>query len=330
MFAACAVETPSDSTQVTSNLEQTDGGYTTADEAPMFGAEAEFDTAAIETDTPVTDVMASDPTVTSLDAAGPTAVDGRDVVLLWGRIPGDPLAKDGRDWSGTLTMSSGAIVVKRTIAFEQNDHLLPRTTPGSVAFVSYTRPYADGLALRVLSPLTPAATPEILTYTSTPPAGSTIPSVSYQFDLAQLAAGPIVVDAGDGFKMIAVAQHKHDNDGCVGGFMRGRFHALTANVGVYHGLVLNRLGEPVGHIRGIYGHRKNGDAVMFGKFIDRQGKFMGVLAGTYGSGELAAHWKEVGDEDHGRIHGKYFESSAADGGVFVARWAQTACSEDQD
>src|SRR5258706_4829288 len=197
LFAACAVESPTDSQQVTSNLEQDDGGFDTADEAPAFGEEAAFDSAAIEPDTAISDPMQADASVTALANAAPTDVDGRDVLLVWGRIPGDPLAQDGRDWDGTLSMSRGAIVVHRTIAFEDRDQLLPRTAIDSVSFISHTRPFADGLALRLLAK--PDATnPVVLTYTSTPPAGSTIPSVQYQFDLAQLAAGPIVVDAGNG------------------------------------------------------------------------------------------------------------------------------------
>ncbi len=318
-LAAC---TSSAQDQTASNLEQPNGGYTMEDEAPMFGAEPEFDAAAIEPDTAATDAMASDPTIAAMD--GNATVDGRDVLVLWGRIPGDPLAQDGRDWSGTLSVSRGALVVRRTVAFENGDHLLARTAIDSVGFVSFTRPFADGLALRVLDPDPTAATPDVITYTSADA------SITYTFDLAALAAGPVVIDAGNGFKMIAIAQHKHDSDGCVGGFMRGRFHALTARFGVYHGVVTNRLGEPIGHIRGLYGLKKDGTPVMFGKFIDHDGKFIGVLAGTYGNGDFAAKWKQLGDDDHGRIRGKYFESPNAAGGMFVARWAQTACSEDQD
>ncbi len=318
LLAACTTSSSQD--QTASNLEQPNGGYSMEDEAPMFGAETEFDAAAIEPDATATDAMATDPTIVAMDSS-PT-IDGRDVIVLWGRIPADPLATDGRDWSGTLSVSRGALVVRRTIAFENNDHLLPRAAIDSVGFASYTKPYADGLALRVLDPDPSAPTPLVLTYTSA------TATATYTFDLAQLATGPVVVDAGNGFKMIAIAQHQHDSDGCVGGFMRGRFHALTANFGVYHGLVTNRLGEPIGHVRGLYGHKKDGTPVMFGKFIDHDGKFIGVLAGSYGNGDFLAKWKQVGDDDHGRIRGKYFESPAADGGVFVARWAQTACSED--
>lgn len=319
LLASCA--TNASQSQSPSDLEQANGGYTMTDEAPMFGAEAEFAAAAIEPDAVATDNLASDPTITTMSNS--TTVDARDVIVLWGRIPGDPLATQGRDWSGTLSVSRGGLVVHRTIAFENGDHLLARTAIDSVGFDSYTRPYVDGLALRVFDPDPTAATPLALTYAS---ADGT---ATYSFDLAQLGAGPIVVDAGNGFKMIAIAQHAHDSDGCVGGFMRGRFHSLTANFGVYHGLVLNRLGEPVGHVRGLYGVKKDGTPVMFGKFIDHDGAFIGLLAGTYGNGDFAAKWRQVGDDDHGRIHGKYFESPNVDGGVFVARWAQTACSEDE-
>src|SRR5882672_11155286 len=97
-----------DATQVASALEKSDGGYTRADEAPMFAADSEYSAAAIESDAATTDAMASDPGVTSIDNA--TTTDGRDLIVLWGRIPGDPNAQDARDWSGQLALSRGALV----------------------------------------------------------------------------------------------------------------------------------------------------------------------------------------------------------------------------
>ena len=325
--ASSATDSPSDPGSVTSALSQPNGGYDTADEAPMFGASADFDASAIEADAAVTDPMAQDSSVTTL-ASSPTAA-GRDVIVMWGHLPIDRNAQP-RDWSGQLQLSRGAMIVRRTVGFEQaTDKLLPRSAADTVAFQSITKPFVDGLALRVLDP-DPSAGDLSLVYTSTPPAGSAIPSVTYTLDLSQLDAGPIVVDAGNGDKLIAIGQHEHDTDGCAGGFMRGRWHALAPSVGVYLGIVTNRLGEPVGHVRGIYGVRKDGAKVMFGKFIDRQGKFLGILAGTYGNGDFLARWKTPGDDDHGRIRGMYVESSAADAGAFAARWAQTQCSEDPD
>jgi hypothetical protein len=310
----------SDSTsQVTSNLELANGGETTADEAPMFGDELAFDNASIESDAQVTDPMATDASVTAL-ASSTTAVSRR-VLVMWGRMPADPNGT-ARRWSGSLALSRGALIVNRTVGFEPaTDRLLPRTARESVAFDSVTRPASDGLALRVIDP-DPSAGALTLTYVSAPAAGSAIPSVTYSFDLEQLASGPISIDAGDGNRMIAIALP--DRDGCEHGFMRGRWHALSANLGVYRGVVLDADGAPIGHVRGIYGQRRNGDKVMFGKFIVRDGQFKGVLAGTYANGDFDARWI-ARDGDHGHAEGKYVESADARGGGFVARWADSAC-----
>jgi hypothetical protein len=108
-----------------------------------------------------------------------------------------------------------------------------------------------------------------------------------------------------------------------------RLRALDAHAGAFLGVVVNRLGEPLGHVRGIYGQRRSdGKPVLFGKLIDRDGRFLGVLAGTYDGGDFLARWKLLGDDDHGRIRGHYFDSATAGAGHFVARWAQTGCSED--
>ena len=306
---------PTDDPSTTqSALEQPNGGETTADEAPMFADQTAFDAAGIEADVAATDTMATDPTVTTI-AAAPGAASHR-VILMWGKLPADPNSAP-RDWSGSLQISRGALVVGRTIGFEPaTDHLLPRTSADTVPFDSVTKPFVDGLALRVLDP-NPAAT-DPLTLTYTPADGST----PYSLDLAQLASGPLVVDAGDGFKIIAAALR--DNDTCEHGFMRGRWHQVLPNLGVYRGLVVGPEGAVIGHVRGIYGQRKNGDRVMFGKFIDDAGHFKGLIAGTYDSGDFAAKWI-TRDGDHGIIRGKYIESPDVRGGLFAARWADSAC-----
>lgn len=316
--AACVDQAGStDNTAATqSAIEQTNGGETTADEAPMFGDQAAFDAAGIEADAAVTDTMASDPSVATI-AAAPDLASHR-VIIAWGKLPADPNGP-ARDWSGSLTISRGALVVSRTIGFEAaTDQLLPRTDKAVVAFDSITKPFVDGLALRVLDPTGSSTDPLTLTYA--PANGGT----SYTLDLAQLASGPLVVDAGDGFKIVAA--ELRDKDGCEHGFMRGRWHQLLPNLGVYRGLVVGPEGGVVGHVRGIYGERKNGDKVMFGKFIDDAGHFKGIIAGTYGSGDFDAKWITK-DGDHGVIKGKYIESPDTRGGLFAARWADAACAQ---
>jgi hypothetical protein len=316
--AAC-LQHDNDSQDVSSAIEKPNGGFDTADEAPAFGDEPEFDAAAIETDTSVTDALATDPSTVSIDRA--SAASGFRLLVLWGKMPADRNAQDSRDWSGAFKVSRGGLIVRQTIAFEDaNDHLLPRASLDTVSFQSVTKPFMDGLALTVLDPMPAAATALTLTYT---PANGT---TSYTLDLTQLVNGPIVVDAGDGYKMVAIG-HRRQVAACDGGFMRGRWHALSPHLGKFLGVVADEDGAPVGHVRGVFGERRNGDSVMFGKFIDREGHFRGLLAGTFDNGEYRARWIDR-QGDHGAAHGVYFEGQAASTGGFLGRWAEASCSTD--
>jgi hypothetical protein len=317
-LAACVenhAPTTDDVDEVTSALEQENGGLEMTDEPAMFADEAAFEAAAIETDTAVVDTMADDPTVTAIA----NQVDGarHRILIAWGRLPADPNA-DGRNWSGSLTVSRGAIVVGRRIGFEEaTDRVLPRTSRDRVDFESATRPFADGLVLRVLDP-DPSQGALRLRYAS---ADGTR---SHELDLTQLDAGPLTVDAGDGNRIVVIAAR--ENDRCDHGFMRGRWVALRPNMGVYRGVVANSAGEPVGHVRGIWGQRRNGNKVMFGKLIASDGRFRGLLAGTYDAGHWHARWL-ISTGDHGVARGVYFDAPNARGGAFAGRWAETSCAQ---
>ena len=244
------------------------------------------------------------------------------MLVMWGKIPADRDATASRDWTGSLKVSRGGLIVRRIIAFEdRTDKLPPRASLDTVSFQSVTRPYVDGLALTVLDPTSPTPTSsQTLTYTSAD--GASV----YTFDLAQLAAGPIVVDAGDGFKMVAIGVHRQAT-ACDRGFMRGRWHALSAHLGRFLGVVADENGAPVGHVRGIYGQRRNGDSVLFGKFIDREGHFRGLLAGTFDDGQYRARWIDRQGE-HGTAHGAYFAGATEAAGHFLGRWAESSCTAD--
>jgi len=316
LFAGCATQ-GSDTADVASALEQPNGGLDTADEAPQFGVEADFTAANIEADSATTDTMAADPRVTAISSS-PT-VNATQLLVLWGKLPVDPGTGEHRDWTGQLQVSHGALVVERKVAFEAaTDSLLPRTAIDTVAFKSITGPAVDGLALELIE-ASPSATPPTLTYT---PADA---SASLVIDLSQLAAGPIVIDAGNGYKLIAIGEQRDPS--CHGGFMRGRWHALTAHLGGFLGLVTDRSGAVIGHVRGIYGERRNGDHDLFAKFIDLDGKFVGLLVGSYANGEYQARWIDRGG-DHGGAHGVYFDAPTERGGGFLGRWAEAACSQD--
>lgn len=310
-----------DEDEVASALEQENGGFDTTDEAPVFGAEDLFDAAAVERDADFGDEL-DDANMTALrDTAG---AESHRVAIVWGQIPPDRAPEHAKDWTGALNLSRGGMIIRRTIGFEPaTDHIVrPRTDRNTVAFTSVTKPFVDGLVLEVVDP-----TPDnglLLTYHGA--AGD------FAFNLADLANGPIVVDADDqGNRMVAISLRRlaSSTDPCNRGFMRGRWHQIRPGLGAYLGMVVDADGNPIGHVRGIYGVRRNGEHVMFGKFIGLDGRFDGILAGHYGDGEFRGRWiSRAGDA--GKYQGAYRESLPGDavGGGWVARWAETTCAQD--
>jgi hypothetical protein len=304
--------------EVASALELENGGLDTEDEAPMFGSEDLYQAAAIEADREFTDPMAGAPEVVALRDR--SDVGRHRIAILWGQLPPDRERERAKDWTGTLALSRGAMVVRRTIGFEDGtDVLSARSTREIVGFSSLTKPFADGLALSVYDP---EPTLEALTLTYDGAAGLHV------IDLGALAAGPVVIEVdADGNKLMAVSLRGDDT--CDHGFMRGRWHQLRANLGVYLGTVANADGEPIGHLRGVYGVRRDGQHVMFGKYIGSDGQFAGLFAGRYLDGEFAGRWLSR-EGEVGRFHGLYRERQQDEriGGGFVGRWAETRCAAD--
>lgn len=311
---ACVDDAGTTETELATALEQENGGFDTTDEAPLFAAETMFQDASIEGDGVQADSMAADAEMQTME----NAVDANvlDLAVLWGRIPADPTATVARNWSGELKLSRGGMYARRRIAFEdQTDRILPRMTRDAIQFQSVTRPAADGLVLRVADPATGAVEPLRLRYT---PATGTAQDI----DLSTIEDGPVVRNLGDGNRMI-VAAHRR-NDRCAHGFIRGRWHKIAPDASTYLGVVANAAGEVVGHIRGIAGQRANGDSVMFGKFINREGAFVGILRGEYEDGQFRARWLDRGG-DHGYLQGLYFEGPSPHAGGLLGRWAETSC-----
>ncbi len=299
-------------------LERENGGFDTSDEAPLFGDEALYADADLETDAVVSDAMATDPVVVDLESRA--TADARNVIVMWGRMPADP---DGavRDWSGELRLSRGAMVIRRRIAFEEaGDRIVARTSRDAIQFQSRTSVHADGFALTVLDPTPADPAPLTLTYISADGAAT------YTLDLGALADGPVTVDAGDGNQIMAIGHRRRD--ACDHGFLRGRWRAISPNAGYYAGLVLDSDGDATGHIRGIYGKRRNGQPVFFGKFIARSGGFRGIVRGTYGEGDFDGRWLDRGG-DRGVVHGVYRAADSLRRGRFLGRWAETTCAADR-
>ena len=322
MLLAAACATPADEAdEIAAALEEENGGLDMEDEAPGFGLPDDFAAADLDDGAVYTDAYAEDTdTIAMLDAPGAVAAD---VTIVWGQLPPDLAPEDYvRDWSGTLRLNRGGLIVRRTIRFEDaTDRVRPRTDRAEVGFDSVTRPHNDGLMLTVVDP-DPGAGPLVLTYER--PDGA-----SYDLLLADLLEGPQVRDVGDaGDRIVAVALRR-DRDACDHGFGRGRWHALRDHLGRLLGRIFDAAGEPIGHIRGVWGERPDGEQVFFGKYIDDEGRFRGIFGGHYRDGEMVGRWLTRFGE-HGRLHGLYRESVPGPrvGGGFVLRWAETSCAAD--
>lgn len=308
------------STQVAAAIEQPNGGMTMVDEAPDFGRPDLFtDPTVIAPETSYQDSMATDPAVTSAMADPNAAVF--KTLLVWGQMPANPNNPSAHDWSGTLSVNRGAIIVKRTIGFENTtDAIAPRTDKSSVTFTSVTKPFVDGLRLVVIDPDPSSSDPFVLTYT--PKSGAAVSA-----PMSSLVGGPhttTVDSAGD--RVIEVASPEA-LDVCQHGFLRGRWHKLANGRGVILGRVADADGNQVGAIKGLYGQRKNGEKVFFAKYIDNDGHFRGILAGHYDSGHFLGRWITKNGE-HGHLGGVYRESAGGSGvgGRFLGRWAETSCN----
>jgi hypothetical protein len=323
--AACTqgASTPSeeDPDQVADAIELENGGFDTSDEAPMFADASLFASADLEADAAVADPMAADPGVRDLDISA--TASAYNAIVMWGRMPAD---RDGavRDWSGALRLSRGAMVVRRRIAFEEaTDRILPRTRGDEIQFTSRTSVHADGFALTILDPTPASASPLTLTYISADGA------ITYSVDLSAAVASPaspasvVRVDAGDGNQIVAIAHRRLDT--CDHGFLRGRWHALAPDAGRYVGLVLGSDGEPAGHLRGIYGTRRSGEAVFFGKLIGPGGEFRGLVRGSYDAGHFQGRWLDRGG-DRGVVQGGYRAGDTLRAGHLLGRWAEASCA----
>ncbi len=323
-------------------LEQENGGLTMDDEAPAFGEPESFEEVADYEG--VDDEMARDPEVADIRER-PDAVQV-NLIVEWGQIPGNPENETPRNWSGVFHVNRGALIVRRVIKFEgRTDRLLPRPDRQHVPFTSVTLPHHDGMILTIIDPEPESDEPLVFSYASPFPleedpardAAGDDPTTDRPVEPQTIVRVPVrdlvdgrvellIDDAGNRMVAAAVARPL---DICERGFLAGRWHKVEDGRGRLIGRVMNDEGEPVGHIRGIYGRRENGERVFFGKFINLEGQFRGIFKGEYGDGHFRGRWHHRAGE-HGALGGVYREGipGPETGGHFVGRWAETSCNLD--
>jgi hypothetical protein len=320
LLAACAGHTAT-SEGTASDESALDGANAgidvTSNEQVAFGDPGMLDLAPMDVGV-AQNVEPTDMTTSAAAAAGATAYR---IVLLWGHLPAprdatnDDAAPQREDWTGSISVDAGAIGMKRTIAFDANDSVDPRTDPKSVAFTSHTLPYIDGMLLRVVIPA--GGTPTLHFATS---------ALKTDIDLSQLAEkiGGVqrLADDVEGLAWVGFPE-----DGCARGFVHGRWAKKHAKFGALRGVVSDADGERLGHVRGLWGHAPKRDAdVWFAKYIDVAGHAKGLAFGKYDDGAFSGLWaaKDETDVETGHVEGFYSDGYDMDDGrgVWLGRWSE--------
>jgi hypothetical protein len=299
------------------------GGETATDEAPGFGDDAFAMPALRDEDRPIVDPLGD-------------RLDLRDarhlrIAVLWGYPRPHPDATETVDWSGRITAENAGVRVLRTLRFEDSDVVLtPRTDVHVIEFRSHTRPHFDGLLLDVvMAPsLNPDRGPVTLTLDTAPYTGTLTIEPGMRLNR--------VVTVDDAGHMVAYHVIAPDRDGCAEGFVRGTWTQVGdlggGRLGVLRGHFTSEDGSARGHLRGVYGVREDGSQVWFAKVINREGRFLGLVAGRYGDGKLAGLYYDSNDAGErivkGLIRGMYFDGDGDHDGGFFGRYSER-CGEDR-
>lgn len=296
--SGCSEQTTEPDTTGELNLDSEFGGYTASAESPGFGEQDLM--AETEADEEYDDPMLASPDVAEY-LANPDA-GYYHLRAVWGRLSYDSTVTEVTDWTGSLTISRGAEIIRRVIRFEDGqDFILERTDRKLIEWQSLTTVHNDGIAVDLLVPplrpifdttlvsevdslgdttwvtvvdtIIPDPVPVTLAFETGP--------YSRTFLMDELSALDTIVRLDDSN---AVAFHalKLDHLPCPRGFLAGRWGFNEDGEGVFRGTWMNKRGGIDGHLHGHFGENEHGRKVFFGKWISASGEFEGFLKGTYG------------------------------------------------
>ena len=287
------------------SLDEENGGLGEEDEAPNFGEPAE--------ESPFSEPL---PT---LSAENEDSADGARrfrVALIWGHLPpahdANPDEVEPRivDWTGSVS-TDGAIGGVRTLRFDARDHITGRG-PGSVSFVSRTRPHVDGLYMRVV--VKNGASPVLHFDTA---------SLKTDIDLNGLGeklGGVKRIDDRNGLAWVGY----EEKPGCERGLLFGKWNKRRAHLARIKGHIVGPNGDPAGRVRGVAGQSPKRGNVFFGKAINPGGKALALFGGTYGNGEANGVWISLHPRELGRVQIAYSDGYVKnDGhGVWLGRFSE--------
>ncbi len=303
------------------------GQYTSDAEAPAFGDPdiEELITAEQEFDDPV----ALLPPVDSI--GNQIRTDMFCFRMLWGNLARDTGVTELTDWSGSLTVSRGAVLVTHTIRFEPGqDYLLPRYSvdvypnPGAlrwVSWVSKTSVHLDGIATQLLIP--PSFTREVVTVTYESP------QLTIGFTINELEALDTLITIGFGnaisFHATRCEPQPHVP---TRGHLVGRWGRNEDGQGIFFGRWMTSFGRVIGSVRGRWGVDETGAQIFVGKYIDRSGNFKGFVKGIWRIrgeghnvyGQFRGRIFNADREPIGALRGHFKRGDSRWGGWFAGLW----------
>lgn len=346
------------------DFSQPYGGLTASDEDVAFGDESLLGVSLAEEGEEVLDPVADDPQVRELEEMGRRPMDPNNpdrphftfVHLRWGMLRDmmDSVAItppcDVTDWTGSLHVDRGIVVVRRVIRFERpRDHIIfPRLDRQTVGLVSHTACGFDGVVLQIMERPQEYDAPDSL---QQEPNMLHINLGEFTMDLAvrDLAGMEEVYDVGSlGNKVAVTGFTLSDLEICPKGFLSGHFRRLPEDrpdsvsiddragqrLGVFAGVWRGLEGRIGGFLRGGYGLDANGQRVFIGKYIGPRGHFRGLIRGTWEPGESAdmmaqfrGQWAGAGGQAEGLLGGEAFAVEGTPGGFFTGRWT-TLCDDE--
>ena len=253
---------------------------------------------------------------------------------------------DVLDWTGTLQVDRGIVLIRRVVLFERpfDSVVRPRPDRQTVAWNSHTGGHYDGLVVEIIEP--PLA--EVDSLVSPNMFHVDMPGFQGSFPVSELADMDELIEVDDlGNRLSINGFTLEDIDLCPKGFLSGRYRIMNRvapdsvdtgdhgeRLGAFAGAQYGLHGRIDGFMRGGYGLDSAGKRVFVGKFIDRQGRFGGLIGGTWepagNEGELASfrgEWVTRGGRVEGVLGGEAHPVEGYPGGFLVGRWT-TSCDEE--
>jgi hypothetical protein len=311
----------------TVDLDDEYGGFNFGDESPAFADPMLAVDYGPDEALEFADPMDGDPAVLRIrDRYRPRTF----LMVTWGNLESDSTIDFVTDWTGGLSVENGVAILRRTIRFDFDDVILPRTSRDTIEWISHTRPSFDGVLVELhhasQQDTTPddsarvdVAAPEPMAVTfKTGPLTVTI----MEKDLVDLHRVVAVDDAGNAvaFNTITVIPEE-----CPNGFLAGQWKSVTGRPdGVFRGKWISSNGVHMGYLRGVYGPNSRGEKVFFGKWITEGGRFQGLLRGHYGvsddrpGGWFEGEWLGSNLRVMGALRGVY--GTRDTGGFFRGTW----------